>query len=163
MKFRVRSSHCPFPGEIHGQTHATLGYAIVIIDILLAPFTPSTPRVPGVRFFRSLKTCRRCLIIPQRSVRASYWRLFDVDDGISTSLSSSMFVTGAAPNVLVWSSSAKLPVSRLAGCSGSSLPAGWGYLAYHCAVAFLRAVKPEITHSEEVATWAGDELKTWVR
>ena len=38
------------------------------------------------------------------------------------------------------------------------LPAGWGYLAYHCAVAFLRVQTGN--HSEEVATWAGDELKT---
>ncbi len=44
-----------------GKRTLTLGYAIVIIDILLARLHRPTPRVPGVRFFRSLKTCRRCL------------------------------------------------------------------------------------------------------
>lgn len=44
-----------------GKRTLTLGYAIVIIDILLAPFTPSNTARTGVRFFRSLKTCRRCL------------------------------------------------------------------------------------------------------
>ncbi len=61
---------------------------------------------------------------------------------ISTSLSSSMFVTGAAPNVLGLEF-----VSKIAGIQISwlqwflcFLPVG-GYLAYHCAVAFLRAVQ----------------------
>ena len=40
------------------------------------------------------------------------------------------------------------------------LPAGWGYLAYHAPWLSYVLYKPEITHSEEVATWAGDELKT---
>ncbi len=71
-----------------------------------------------------------------------------------------MFVTGAAPNVLGLEFVRKLPVSRLAGCSGSSASCRLGYLAYHCAVAFLRAVQTGNHHSEEVATWAGDELKT---
>ncbi len=72
---------------------------------------------------------------------------------ISTSLSSSMFVTGGHQTCWVWSSSAKLPVSRLAVAVVPLLPAGWGYLAYHCAVLSYVLYKPEITHSEEVATW----------
>ncbi len=38
-----------------GKRTLTLGYAIVIIDILLDRLHRPTPRVPGVRFFRSLK------------------------------------------------------------------------------------------------------------
>lgn len=44
-----------------GKRTLTLGYAIVIIDILLAPFTPSNTARTGGTVFRSLKTCRRCL------------------------------------------------------------------------------------------------------
>ncbi|MFP1463476.1 anion permease [Escherichia coli] len=143
-----------------GKRTLTLGYAIVIIDILLAPFTPSNT-AHWVRFFRSLKTCRRCLIIPndpsaRRIGGYLMWMMV-----ISTSLSSSMFVTGAAPNVLGLEFVSKIAaVSRLAGCSGSA-SCRLGLSCLSLRRGFLVALyKPEITHSEEVATWAGDELKT---
>lgn len=44
-----------FTVKFMGKRTLTLGYAIVIIDILLAPFTPSNTARTGVRFFRSLK------------------------------------------------------------------------------------------------------------
>lgn len=44
-----------------GKRTLTLGYAIVIIDILLAPFTPSIRLVPAGLSSRSSRTCRRCL------------------------------------------------------------------------------------------------------
>lgn len=44
-----------------GKRTLTLGYAIVIIDILLAPFTPSNTARTGGTVFPVIKTCRRCL------------------------------------------------------------------------------------------------------
>lgn len=99
----------------------TLGYAIVIIDILLAPFTPSNTARTGVTVFPVIKNLPPLFKSfpndPSARRIGGYLMWMMV---ISTSLSSSMFVTGADQTCWVWSSSAKLPVSRLAGCSGSS-------------------------------------------
>lgn len=65
-----------------GKRTLTLGYAIVIIDILLAPFTPSNTARTGGTVFPVIKNLPPLFkSLPERSVRASYWRLFDVDDG----------------------------------------------------------------------------------
>ena len=45
-----------------GKRTLTLGYAVVIIDILLAPFTPSNTARTGGTVFPVVKTCRRCSI-----------------------------------------------------------------------------------------------------
>ncbi|MFP1496363.1 hypothetical protein ACLB1Q_12260 [Escherichia coli] len=124
-----------------GKRTLTLGYAIVIIDILAGTVGTVQHRAYlGVRFFRSLKTCCCCLNYSRRSSACRIGGYLMWMMVISTSLSCRC-CDRAAPTCWVWSSSAKLPVSRLAGCSGSSASAGWGYLAYHCAVAFLRAVQ----------------------
>ncbi len=52
-----------------------------------------------------------------------------------------MFVTGAAPNVLGLEFVSKIAGIQISWLQWFLAPAGWGYLAYHCAVAFLRAVQ----------------------
>ena len=103
-----------------GKRTLTLGYAIVIIDILLAPFTPSnTARTGGTVFpvIKNLPPLFKSFPNDPSARRIGGYLMWMMV--ISTSLSSSMFVTGAAPNVLGLEF-VKLPVSRLAGCSGSS-------------------------------------------
>ena len=126
-----------------GKRTLTLGYAIVIIDILLAPFTPSnTARTGGTVFpvIKNLPPLFKSFPNDPSARRIGGYLMWMMV--ISTSLSSSMFVTGAAPNVLGLEF-----VSKIAGIQIGLvavvplLPAGWGYLAYHCAVAFLRAVQ----------------------
>lgn len=152
----------PFSGEIHGQTHADVGlcdchyrhsagtvytfqhraYQGTVFPVIknLPPLFKSFPNDPSAR----------------RIGGYLMWMMV-----ISTSLSSSMFVTGAAPNVLGLEF-----VSKIAGIQISwlqwflcFLPVGVILLIIAPWLSYV-LYKPEITHSEEVATWAGDELKT---
>ena len=84
-----------------GKRTLTLGYAIVIIDILLAPFTPSnTARTGGTVFpvIKNLPPLFKSFPNDPSARRIGGYLMWMMV--ISTSLSSSMFVTGAAPNVL---------------------------------------------------------------
>ncbi|ENX6071429.1 TPA: anion permease [Salmonella enterica subsp. enterica serovar Enteritidis] len=121
-----------------GKRTLTLGYAIVIIDILLAPFTPSnTARTGGYLM----------------------WMMV-----ISTSLSSSMFVTGAAPNVLGLEFVSKIAGVQISWLQWflSFLPVGIILLIVAPWLSYV-LYKPEVTHSAEVAAWAGGELKNMGR
>ena len=145
-----------------GKRTLTLGYAIVIIDILLAPFTPSnTARTGGTVFpvIKNLPPLFKSFPNDPSARRIGGYLMWMMV--ISTSLSSSMFVTGAAPNVLGLEF-----VSKIAGIQISwlqwflcFLPVGVILLIIAPWLSYV-LYKPEITHSEEVATWAGDELKT---
>ena len=64
-----------------GKRTLTLGYAVVIIDILLAPFTPSNTARTGGTVFPVVKTCRRCSIPSPTILFTPHRRLPDVDDG----------------------------------------------------------------------------------
>ena len=101
MKFPVRSSHCPFPREIHGQTHADVGLCDCHYRHSAGTVYTFQHRAYRGTVFPVIKTCRRCLNHSPNDPSARriggylMWMMV-----ISTSLSSSMFVTGAAPNVL---------------------------------------------------------------
>jgi len=144
-----------------GKRTLTLGYAIVIIDILLAPFTPSnTARTGGTVFpvVKNLPALFESYPNDPSSRRIggySMWMMV-----ISTSLSSSMFITGAAPNVLGVEF-----VSKIAG-----VHIGWmqWFLAFLPVGLILLIVapwlsyvlyKPGVTKSNEVAIWAVGALK----
>ena len=84
-----------------GKRTLTLGYAVVIIDILLAPFTPSnTARTGGTVFpvVKNLPPLFDSFPNDPSSRRIGGYLMWMMVVG--TSISSSMFVTGAAPNVL---------------------------------------------------------------
>ena len=70
-----------FPVKFMGKRTLTLGYAVVIIDILLAPFTPSNTARTGGTVFPVVKTCRRCSIPSPTILFTPHRRLPDVDDG----------------------------------------------------------------------------------
>lgn len=54
-----------------GRRSLTLGYAITFADLLLAPFTPPTPRAAGGLSTRLSLTCRRCTALsPTTRARA---------------------------------------------------------------------------------------------
>ncbi|WP_395755425.1 anion permease [Edwardsiella ictaluri] len=144
-----------------GKRTLTLGYAIVIIDILLAPFTPSNTARTGGTVFPVIETCRRWLDShpndPSSRRIGSYLMWMMV---IGTSISSSMFVTGAAPNVLgleFVSKIAGIQISRMQWFLGF-LPVGLLLLVVAPWLSYV-LYKPTVTHSEQVATWAGSALK----
>lgn len=144
-----------------GKRTLTLGYAIVIIDILLAPFTPSnTARTGGTVFpvVKNLPALFESYPNDPSSRRIGGYLMWMMV--ISTSLSSSMFITGAAPNILGVEF-----VSKIAG-----VHIGWmqWFLAFLPVGLILLVVapwlsyvlyKPGVTKSDEVATWAVGALK----
>ncbi len=144
-----------------GKRTLTLGYAIVIIDILLAPFTPSnTARTGGTVFpvVKNLPALFESYPNDPSSRRIGGYLMWMMV--ISTSLSSSMFITGAAPNVLGVEF-----VSKIAG-----VHIGWmqWFLAFLPVGLILLIVapwlsyvlyKPGVTKSNEVAIWAVGALK----
>lgn len=151
--------------KLMGKRTLTLGYAIVIIDILLAPFTPSnTARTGGTVFpiIKNLPPLFRSFPNDPSARRIGGYLMWMMI--ISTSLSSSMFVTGTAPNILGLEF-----VSKIAGIQISWLQWFLGFLPVGiillCVAPWLSYVlyKPGVTHSMEVAVWASDELKKMER
>ncbi|KAA6405956.1 anion permease [Candidatus Tokpelaia sp.] len=144
-----------------GRRTLTLGYAIMIIDVLLAPFTPSnTARTGGIIFpiIKNLPSLFRSFPNDPSSRRIGGYLMWMMVVG--TSLSSSMFMTGAAPNTLGVEF-----VNKIAGVQISwlhwflaFLPAGLILLVITPWLAYI-FYKPEVTHSAEVSGWAGGELK----
>lgn len=143
-----------------GKRTLTLGYAVVIIDILLAPFTPSnTARTGGTVFpvVKNLPPLFDSFPNDPSSRRIGGYLMWMMVVG--TSLSSSMFVTGAAPNVLGIEF-----VSKIAGVHISwmqwfmaFLPVGLVLLIVAPLLSYY-LYKPGVTHSSEVAGWADGAL-----
>ena len=149
-----------FMVKFMGKRTLTLGYAVVIIDILLAPFTPSNTARTGGTVFPVVKNLPPLFDSfpndPSSSRIGGYLMWMMV---VGTSISSSMFITGAAPNVLGIEF-----VNKIAG-----IQIGWmqWFLAFLPVGLLLLIVapllsyylyKPGVTHSSEVAVWASKAL-----
>lgn len=144
-----------------GRSTLTLGYAIVIIDVLLAPFMPSNTARTGGTVFPIIKNLPPLFQSfpndPSARRIGGYlmWMLI-----IATSVSSSMFMTASAPNMLAAEFVGKIADMQISWEMWflSFLPAGIILLAVAPWLAYM-LYKPEVTHSEEVAEWAKEELK----
>ncbi|EHM6396285.1 anion permease [Salmonella enterica subsp. enterica serovar Agona] len=150
---------------VFGAFIFALGYAIVIIDILLAPFTPSnTARTGGTVFpvIKNLPPLFKSFPNDPSARRIGGYLMWMMV--ISTSLSSSMFVTGAAPNVLGLEFVSKIAGVQISWLQWflSFLPVGIILLIVAPWLSYV-LYKPEVTHSAEVAAWAGGELKNMGR
>lgn len=150
-----------FMVKFMGKRTLTLGYAIVIIDILLAPFTPSnTARTGGTVFpvIKNLPPLFKSYPNDPSSRRIGSYLMWMMV--ISTSLSSSMFITGAAPNVLGIEFVSKIAGIQIGWMQWflSFLPVGIILLIVAPWLSYM-LYKPEITHSAEVSGWASEALK----
>ncbi len=150
-----------FMVKFMGKRTLTLGYAIVIIDVMLAPFTPSnTARTGGTVFpvIKNLPPLFKSFPNDPSSKRIGGYLMWMMV--IGTSLSSSMFITGSAPNVLGLEFVGKIAGIQISWLQWflSFLPVGIILLVVAPWLSYL-LYKPEITHSEEVSNWAGDALK----
>lgn len=150
-----------FMVKFMGKRTLTLGYAIVIIDILLAPFTPSnTARTGGTVFpvIKNLPPLFKSYPNDPSSRRIGSYLMWMMV--ISTSLSSSMFITGAAPNVLGIEFVSKIAGIQIGWMQWflSFLPVGIILLVVAPWLSYM-LYKPEITHSAEVSGWASEALK----
>ncbi|MEJ4043719.1 anion permease [Erwinia sp. SLM-02] len=150
-----------FMVKFMGKRTLTLGYAIVIIDVMLAPFTPSnTARTGGTVFpvIKNLPPLFKSFPNDPSSKRIGGYLMWMMV--IGTSLSSSMFITGSAPNVLGLEFVGKIAGIQISWLQWflSFLPVGIILLVVAPWLSYI-LYKPEITHSEEVSNWAGEALR----
>jgi len=143
-----------------GKKTLGLGYAVALADLVLAPFTPSNTARSGGTIFPVIKN------IPPiygsepgptaRKIGAYLmWTAF-----ATTCLTSSMFLTGLAPNLLALSlvkTTAKIDISWTEWFMGMA-PVGVLLFIFLPWLVY-KIYPPELKSSPDVPVWAGEELK----
>jgi L-tartrate/succinate antiporter len=143
-----------------GKRTLGLGYAVALADLALAPFTPSNTARSGGTIFPVIKNIPPLYgSDPGPSARkfGAYimWTAF-----ATTCLTSSMFLTGLAPNLLALSlvkQTAKVDITWTEWFLGM-LPVG---LLLFIVLPWIvyKVYPPEIKNSPDVPIWASEELK----
>ncbi len=143
-----------------GKKTLTLGYAVTIADAVLAPFTPSNTARSGGTVYPVIRNLPALYDSKPNDPSArrigSYLMWVAI---AATCVTSSMFLTGLAPNLLAMelvNKTAKVNVTWMEWFTAFA-PAGFVLLA---AVPLLAWVfyKPEVTGGDEVPNWARAEL-----
>lgn len=143
-----------------GKKTLTLGYAVTIADVVLAPFTPSnTARSGGTVYpvIRNLPALYDSKPNDPSSRRIGGYLMWVAI--AATCVTSSMFLTGLAPNLLaveLVSKTAKVSFTWMEWFSAFA-PAGIILLVAVPLLAYL-FYKPEVTGGDEVPNWARAEL-----
>jgi L-tartrate/succinate antiporter len=146
--------------KVLGRKTLGLGYAVMLADVILGPFTPSNTARSGGTIFPVIRNIPALYgSLPGESARkiGSYvlWTAF-----AATCVTSSMFLTGLAPNLLALELVNKTVQMKFTWTEWmvGFLPVGvpllliLPYLIY-------KIYPPEIKHSEEVPLWASQELE----
>ena len=143
-----------------GKKTLTLGYAVTIADTLLAPFTPSnTARSGGTVFpvIRNLPALYDSKPNDPSSRKIGGYLMWVAI--AATSVTSSMFLTGLAPNLLaveLINKTAKVSISWMEWFMAFA-PVGIILLIATPLLAYV-FYKPEVTGGDEVPNWARGEL-----
>src|SRR5215468_1044199 len=143
-----------------GKRTLGLGYAVALADLVLAPFTPSNTARSGGTIYPVIKNIPPLYgSEPGSSARkiGSYlmWTAF-----ATTCLTSAMFLTGLAPNLLALSlvkQTTKIDISWTDWFMGI-LPVGV-LLFVLLPLIVYKIYPPELKSSPEVPIWAAEELK----
>jgi L-tartrate/succinate antiporter len=142
-----------------GRKTLGLGYAIAISDLVLAPFMPSNTARSGGTIYPVVKNIPGLYdSSPTKNPRkiGAYlcWTAF-----MTTCVTSAMFLTGMAPNLLACELAKKIAHFDVTWTSWMMgfLPAGLLMFLATPLVVYL-VYPPEIKEGEEVAKWAGSEL-----
>ena len=142
-----------------GRRTLGLGYAVMLADLLIAPFTPSnTGRSAGVIFpiIRGIPALYDSAPGPTARRIGAYlmWTAF-----ASTAVTSSMFLTALGPNLLALSILSKTIGFTLTWSQWAAgfLPVGLVLIVPLPLVVYL-IYPPEIRESHEVSDWASQEL-----
>jgi len=143
-----------------GRRTLTLGYAVVIADALLAPFTPSnTARSGGTIYpvIRNLPALYDSKPNDPSSRRIGSYIMWVAI--AATCVTSSMFLTGLAPNLLAIEMVDKTAKVSLTWTQWflAFLPIGLLLLVLIPLVTYW-LFPPEVKSGEEVPKWAGEEL-----
>jgi citrate:succinate antiporter/L-tartrate/succinate antiporter len=141
-----------------GKSTLGLGYAITFTDAILAPFIPSnTARSGGVVYPIASSIPPMFDSYPDKNPRKIGGYIMWVALA-ATCVTSSMFLTALAPNLLAVSTAAKSGVAEIswAGWFIAFLPAGVILLLATPWLAYI-FYPPEVKGSPEVVKWAQDE------
>ncbi|MDR2099871.1 MAG: DASS family sodium-coupled anion symporter [Campylobacteraceae bacterium] len=141
-----------------GKSTLGLGYAIALTDGILAPFIPSnTARSGGVIYPIVSSIPPMFDSYPDKNPRKIGGYIMWVSLAI-TCVTSSMFLTGLAPNLLAISTASQAGVAEISwlGWLVAFLPAGILLFVLTPFLAYI-IYPPEATGSKEVVTWAKDE------
>ena len=143
-----------------GRKTLTLGYAVMVADLILAPFTPSNTARSGGTIFPVIKNLPPLYDSKPNDPSARRIGGYIMWTALAaTCVTSSMFLTGLAPNLLALElaqKTAKVEISWMQWFTAFA-PVGILLLA---AVPLLVYVlyPPEVKSGEEVPKWAGAEL-----
>jgi len=143
-----------------GKRTLGLGYAVALADLVLAPFTPSNTARSGGTIFPVIKNIPPLYGSepgPTARKLGSYimWTAF-----ATTCLTSAMFLTGLAPNLLALSlvkQTAKIDISWTEWFMGI-LPVGVLLFVFLPLIVY-KIYPPELKSSPDVPVWAAEELK----
>jgi L-tartrate/succinate antiporter len=146
--------------KVMGRRTLTLGYAVLGADLLLAPFTPSNTARSGGTIFPVISHLPPLYESkpndPSMKRIGTYLMWVAI---ASTCVTSSMFMTALAPNVLAVElvrKTVKVDLHWLPWLF-AALPMGLLLLALVPLLAYWLA-KPTVTKGTEVSLWAGTEL-----
>ena len=144
-----------------GKKTLGLGYAVALADLVLAPFTPSNTARSGGTIFPVIKNIPPLYGSEPNSPTArkigSYimWTAF-----ATTCLTSAMFLTGLAPNLLALSlvkTTAKIDITWTEWFMGMA-PVGLLLFVFLPWIVY-KIYPPELKSSQDVPVWAAAELK----
>ena len=143
-----------------GGRSLTLGYAVMLADLVLAPFTPSNTARSGGTIFPVIKNIPefyQSLPNDPSSRRIGSYLMWTAI--ASTCITSSMFLTGLAPNLLAVELVRKTAHIELAWGQWflTFLPVAMVLLLTTPALAYV-LYPPEVKTCPEVPAWARDEL-----
>jgi len=144
-----------------GRNTLTLGYAVMLSDLLLAPFTPSNTARSGGTIYPVIRNLPGLYDSkpndPSSRRIGSYimWVAIAV-----TCVTSSMFITALAPNLLALELVKKTAQVEITWTQWfvAFLPVGVVLLALIPLVTYW-LYPPEVKHGEEVPKWAAGELE----
>ncbi|HEY7164296.1 MAG TPA: anion permease [Candidatus Binatia bacterium] len=144
-----------------GRKTLTLGYAVTIADTLLAPFTPSNTARSGGTIYPVIKNLPPLYGSlpndPSKRRIGSYLMWVAV---ASTCVTSTLFLTGLAPNLLAKELVSKTANVELEWSTWFLYAAPWGILLLLTVPLLTYWIyPPEVTEGSEVTQWAGDELR----
>jgi L-tartrate/succinate antiporter len=145
--------------NVLGKRTLGLGYAVMLADLLIAPFTPSnTGRSAGVIYpiIRGIPALYGSAPGPTARRLGGYlmWTAF-----ASTAVTSSMFLTALSPNLLAVSLVRQATAVEISWSQWASgfLPVGIVLIAPLPLLVYV-IYPPEIRSSQDVAIWAKQEL-----
>ena len=147
--------------KLMGRNTLTLGYAVTISDLLLAPFTPSNTARSGGTIYPVIRNLPGLYDSKPNDPSARRIGSYVMWVAIAaTCVTSSMFITALAPNLLALELVKKTAHVEISWVQWfvAFLPVGVLLLALIPLVTYW-IYPPEVKHGDEVPKWAATELE----